>query len=47
MGHPNCMGYNNFDVKNYDGPVSYPIVKEFKELGDTSSIQFVDVRTPA
>lgn len=46
MGYFNCMGYNNFDMKHYEGDLSFPILRNFNELGDTERKQFLDVRTP-
>ena len=33
-------------MKNYDGEMEYPLCRNWDELGDTESKQFVDVRTP-
>ncbi len=45
MGYTNCLGYNNFEMKHYDGEMEYPLCRNWEELGDTERKQFVDVRT--
>ena len=46
LGYMNCMGYNDFEMKNYDAEMEYPLSRNWDELGDSESKQFVDVRTP-
>lgn len=47
MGFMKCMGYNNFDMKQYDGELEYPVTRKWNELGDTQKKQFLDVRSPS
>lgn len=39
------MGYNNFNMKLYDGEKEYMTLRNWRELGDNEKKQFVDVRT--
>jgi rhodanese-related sulfurtransferase len=40
------MGYNNFNMKVYDGEKEYMVLRSWRELGDNEKKQFVDVRNP-
>jgi hypothetical protein len=45
LKYENLQGYNCFDMKKYEGDLVYPLLRNFKELGDTERKLFVDVRT--